>query len=264
VTRLDALLRRAQLDMGRRVNTVVMAHFATRKVAAIVGLAFVVSALPIAFVMTSAAVASRSSHRQLPCGQRRPRILAGSQAVVYALTTARGRKEYRGCTYRGSRSFVIGESGECIPDPCGGVSNLTLSGSLVAYEEVSGIGLGATRYEEEPTSLVWRVNVLDLRTGKTVRTAPTGAPLEPRPGYLGVGETTKIVLGSDLVAWIAFDIERSRASGREVPFYDVYALDASGSHLLAAGTEVDPSSLALAGRRVYWSEGGKPAAAVIG
>jgi hypothetical protein len=241
-----------------------MTHTATRRVAGIVGLALVVSALPIAFVATSAAAAGGGSHRRLPCGQRQPRVLASPQAAVYTLRSSSGSIEYRGCTYRSSRSFTIGERGECVPDPCTQVKNLTLTGSLVAYSELYGVGLGASRYEEEPTSVIWLVNVLDLRTGKIVLSAPTGVLLKPRSGYRGVGETTKIVLGNGLVAWIARDIERSNASSPKAPFYDVYALDASGSHLLAAGTEVDPSSLALAGRLVYWSEGGKPASAVIG
>jgi hypothetical protein len=57
----------------------------------------------------------------------------------------------------------------------------------------------------------------------------------------------------------------------EVLYFDVEAVDTSGTRLLAAGTDIDPSSLALAsggsdigghgqtveGNTVYWTEAGK-------
>jgi hypothetical protein len=34
-------------------------------------------------------------------------------------------------------------------------------------------------------------------------------------------------------------------------------VDKNGSRLLASSTEIDPSSLALAGSTLYWTQGGK-------
>jgi hypothetical protein len=121
------------------------------------------------------------------------------------------------------------------------------------------------------------VVVRDLRTGRVLHRVPTGAPLEPKPGYVGVGNVVSIVVKSDgAVAWIADDYERSgTAHGTE--YIDVYAVDKSGTRLLAAGTEIDPSSLALSvggsnigqgsrtapGSTLYWTQGGQPMSASL-
>lgn len=83
-----------------------------------------------------------------------------------------------------------------------------------------------------------------------------------------MGRAEKIVLkGDGAVAWIALDDLRServeRERGREVNFYDLYALDSTGERLLASGLELDPSSLALAGSTLYWTEDGKPFSALL-
>jgi hypothetical protein len=104
-------------------------------------------------------------------------------------------------------------------------------------------------------------------------------PLKSKPKYLGVGNVVSIVVKSDgSVAWIADDYERSHPSGSpEVSYFDVYAVDKSGTRLLAAGTDIDPSSLALSvggsnigqgsltglGSTLYWTQGGNPASAVL-
>ena len=76
----------------------------------------------------------------------------------------------------------------------------------------------------------------------------------------GVGAITALVVKTDgSVAWIARDRERSSPSSGIAPellFYDVYAADRSGTRLLAAGTDVSPSSLALGGSTVYWTQSG--------
>jgi hypothetical protein len=81
------------------------------------------------------------------------------------------------------------------------------------------------------------------------------------------------------VAWIADDFGRtsSLASLSEVPYFDVEAVDRSGSRLLASGTDIDPSSLGLSvgatkigyhgtdleGTTLSWLQGGKPAFASL-
>ncbi len=148
---------------------------------------------------------------------------------------------------------------------------MTLSGAVVAYELAS---LG----ESGPNA--WMVVVLDLRTGRAIHRVPTGVPLRPEPGYIGVGNVVSIVLKSDgAVAWIADDYERTTGSIlTEVPYFDVEAVDKSGSRLLASGADIDPSSLALSvgatnigyhslaaeGNTVSWTRDGKPASASLG
>jgi hypothetical protein len=156
----------------------------------------------------------------------------------------------------------------------GGVGHETLAGPIVAYEESSASGgLGA-----DPTGRNV-VIVRDLRTGRVLRKVPTGVPLKPEPRYVGVGNVVAIIVKSDgSVAWIADDYERSHPSGSpEVSYFDVYAVDKSGTRLLAAGSEIDPSSLALSvtgtnigqgshtapGSTLYWTQGGKPMSAAL-
>jgi hypothetical protein len=105
---------------------------------------------------------------------------------------------------------------------------------------------------------------------------PTGAPLEPAPYYVGVGNVVAIIVKSDgAVAWIADDYERSVAGAE---YFDVYAVDESGTRLLASGTNIDPSSLALSvggamgtasnpssasGSTLYWTQEGKAMSAPL-
>ena len=89
-----------------------------------------------------------------------------------------------------------------------------------------------------------------------------------------------LVLRSDgAIAWIADDYERSLHAGQqsEVTFFDLEMADKSDVRLLAAGTDLDPASLALGlgatnvGARnrsveasvVYWTQGGKASSASL-
>ena len=136
----------------------------------------------------------------------------------------------------------------------------TLNGAVVAYERFS------TSINGEGAELRYVV-VRDLRTGRIFRHLPTGNPLVARPNVSGVGPLVSLVVKTNgSVAWIAEDIGRSTLSttgALEHIFYDVYASDKSGTRLLASGFDVSPSSLALAGSTVYWTQGGKPASAVL-
>lgn len=74
---------------------------------------------------------------------------------------------------------------------------------------------------------------------------------------MGNGQATEIVLkNNNAVAWIV-------QTNGEPTIYEVHAVNKTGSRLLASGTDVDPSSLALAGSTLYWTQGGKPASAVL-
>jgi hypothetical protein len=88
-----------------------------------------------------------------------------------------------------------------------------------------------------------------------------------------------LVLKSDgSVAWIADDYERSsKLLGAGAPYFDVYATDKTGTRLLASGTNIDPSSLALSvgasgvnakprtieGSTLFWTQGGLSASTLL-
>ncbi|HEY3760058.1 MAG TPA: hypothetical protein VGL37_09865 [Solirubrobacteraceae bacterium] len=88
----------------------------------------------------------------------------------------------------------------------------------------------------------------NLRTGRVVREVPTGTPATPNKSVVGIGPTTSILVKDDgAVAWIV-----------ETGFpttYQVHAIDSNGSRVVASGSDIDPSSLALAANTIYWTAG---------
>ena len=139
----------------------------------------------------------------------------------------------------------------------------TLAGPMVAYTySSSGPVQSGPRGD-----CGMRVYVRDLRDGRVLHDLLSGVQLQPHPpGYCeGVGPVRAIALKSDgAVAWIASDFLRTVAAGSPYSqYFDLYAADKSGERLVAAGTEVDPSSLALGGSILYWTQGGKAMSALL-
>jgi hypothetical protein len=231
----------------------------------------------LALLLTASGASAAHARRKTPVkcvpGHSR-QITANTQAQVYEATVPHGFPEYLGawgCVYGHSHPYFLGPLpyGADSTEGGGGIEHEMLAGPVVAYGEVS--------IEDGHTE--WHAVVRDLRTGRVLHRVPTGAPLEPKPRYVGVGSVVAIAVKSDgAVAWIADDDERSAtAHGTGLPYFDVYAVDKSGTRLLAAGTEIDPSSLALSvggsnigqgsltapGSTLYWTQGGKPASATL-
>jgi hypothetical protein len=177
--------------------------------------------------------------------QRRVRVPALHSGDIYvrALTDAAA------CAYGQRRTYDLGTLFRCEQEDvgslavCTGVDREVVAGAMVAYEW------------SKPTTPVsqWFVIVRDLRTGRTVHREPTGAGKGESDG---VGATTALVVKSNgSVAWIV------NAEGEGGP--EVHVVDTTGSRLVARGTDIDPTSLALAGSRLYWAQGGKPFSAPL-
>jgi hypothetical protein len=204
-----------------------------------------------------------------PCPRAHSRVLlADAQAEIYtvresfftAFEGGAGEAQRviatRGCVYGRKHSYKINE--EYVPQPTevdSGIANLALSGMTVAYEESY---YGGSRYTEEQENLEeWRVVVRDLRTGRALHEVPTGMKSPAHPKFVGDGPTTAIVVKSDgAVAWIL-------AAVQEHATYQVHALDKTGNHVLATGSDIAPHSLAVAGNTLYWTQGGKPTSAAL-
>jgi len=156
----------------------------------------------------------------------------------------------RGCVDRHKGSYKLGQ--EDIPAPTesgGGTRNFVLGGTTAAYEESSTTATRYTRAGEQVSS-IWRVVVRNLENGRVLHSVPTGVPSPPNPNLVGDGPTTMIVVKSDgAVAWIT-------DTAQEVGRYQVHTVDLSGTHLRAEGSDIVPSSLALAGDLLYWTQGG--------
>jgi hypothetical protein len=177
-------------------------------------------------------------------------IAADGQAQIYELPASSRYPEFGevyGCTYGHMRSYLLGPVPYGSSSGAGGVSRETLGGSIVAYDEV----------ENSPCCNHWWVLVRDLGDGHVLRRVPTGTPMRPEPLSVGIGPAVAIVVKPDsAVAWIV-------ETGQEEGKYQVHAIDKSGSQVLAFGPDIDPSSLALAGSTLYWTQGGQPFSAPL-
>ena len=205
----------------------------------------IASAILLAACLAStqyAAGATRSTRSS--CAPAGSRVLAAdAHVLVYSKVEVVGRYHEKGtrihgCAY-GHRSYLLGTLPTCQgAGPCGGPEHEVLAGPLVAYEESGG----------GTVTRIYRVVVRNLRTGQTIRDAPTGNLGTPSKSFVGVGPTTSIVVKNDgAVAWIV-----------EAGFpttYQVHAVDKNGSRLVASGSDIDPSSLALAAETIYWTAG---------
>ncbi|MHB1538294.1 MAG: hypothetical protein ACYCVV_20885 [Acidimicrobiales bacterium] len=215
---------------------------------------------------------SRRHKHHVSCRSHTRVVFADGKAEIYLVYVHRRYEEgwvYRGCVFGGTRSYYVpgARAGheEISWTGGSGTSHLTLSGEFVAYEHFSWSGSGGV-----PGGGLheWWVVVRDLRTGRVLQKVPTGTPLEPEPTYIGVGPVVTLMLDSrgTTAAWIADDYERTPGVPGETsykPFYDVEAVDKEGSRLLAAGTDIEPRSLALTGSTLYWTQGGVPHTATL-
>ncbi|MGA7705606.1 MAG: hypothetical protein WB998_12005 [Solirubrobacteraceae bacterium] len=182
-------------------------------------------------------------------------IVADRQAEVFAASDPPGVDEYGdvyGCAAGRTHRYHLG--GVPTISSTGGrsIKDEALNGPVVAYEE-SNYGGYESRLSEQ-----WIV-VRDLRTGRLLHRVPTGVAEEAGPEVAGVGFITGLVVKSDgAVAWIVDNFGLDVGLPPEaVPFYEVKSVDGSGLRTLAGGTDVDPSSLALAGSRLYWTQADK-------
>ena len=234
-----------------------------------------IAAIPTLLLLFAAAPASdaTSSHKAISmCPPARAHVLlADAQAAIYTIREHRierieGRREAspivatRGCGVSSKRSFRLdwefadagsAESGSPIP------ANLTLSGSIVAYEESFSAGNRYSEGQGEEYVEEWHVVVRNVLTGRTLNRVPTGTSSPQKPKHVGDGFTSAIVVKSDgAVAWITDTVQSEDR-------YQVHALDKTGERTLAVGSNIDPHSLALAGSALYWTQGGKPESATL-
>jgi len=173
-------------------------------------------------------------------------IAADTQAIIYKTPESEERLlNIVACAY-GHRPYVLGGKAESGPGGTFGIEGETLAGPIVAYEESIDLTGGHDKNV---------IVVRDLRTGRVIHKVPTA---ETRfPGDVGNGGATQLVVKSDgAIAWIV-------KTANEPTTTEVHAVDKTGSRLLASGGDIDPSSLALAGSTLYWTEAGKPMSAVL-
>ncbi|MGA9286234.1 MAG: hypothetical protein WBV85_12420 [Solirubrobacteraceae bacterium] len=211
------------------------------------------------FLLVSSAIASRIDNTRLHCYlPSHSRILhANVQAQVYETSETLSQESgVFGCVFGSRHIYRLGEKYPPFGDGSEGSAGIAfgaLAGSVVAYE----YSVGSEGYKE------WVVIVRNLRTGRVLRRVPSGP--SKSPSSIGAGPVVAIVVKSDgSVAWMTES--KNESPSRENEFvasreFIVFSVDKSGTHQLAVGKNIDPSSLALVGSTLYWTQGGVPASA---
>ncbi len=223
-----------------------------------------ICALGVSLVVLAAAPASGARGRGEPNAACRPPgshpITSDSQATMYLLPDAEGRyDEAYGCALSRRRTYHLGRLARCRTpleageEWCGGIAHEVLGGAMAAFEE--------SRREVSPKDgglSTWHVTVRDLATGRLVHTLVTATDGPPDDAEIDSGPTAAIVVKADgSVAWIA------EVPNGEVTEYQLLAVGRAGRRVLAIATDIQPSSLTLAGNRLHWIEGGEPRSATL-
>ncbi len=213
-------------------------------------------------VLFNVAAAAAGKHKaplrcSLPVGANM--LSANSQAQVYSRPERAGPHgrvlwpEIFGCTFNFRSTFSLGEISPKGGGGSGGIKGIAfevLSGPFVAYE----YSVGSENFKG------YHLLVMDLRTGRILRSIPSGPSITPTE--VGVGPIVSVVVkGSDgAVAWVVESEGRLPLGGGTLsaPGFTLFAFDKNGERQLAVGKDVDPSSLAIAGNTLYWTQGGVP------
>lgn len=194
------------------------------------------------------------------------RIATASLALVALAAQLAFGHEARSCASTGSR--VLASSGEtrvyrvhdrqiyaCRPDrrrlPLGFARGS--DGDVVLRPRAAGKYVAFERAYQDELDRQNNVVVVNVESGRTVTSAPTGRLLNPDGPDSGIGPTTALVLRSDgAVAWIARDIDSPSAETLEV-----WVDKARKRKQLATGTTIRADVLKLSSSSVTWTQGGK-------
>jgi hypothetical protein len=193
----------------------------------------------VTLLMTSSAAGARvRPAKDTNCPSGKHALVADAQAEVYE-TGGGAEREIFACAYAGGRTYALGPKPEGTPEGGGGVApdTVTLTGAVVAYEKF-GVRTEGPSY--------WRVIVRNLRSGRVLHRLPS----------MGGFVWSLVVKSDGSVAWIV----NTRGQPLE---YSVVSAGKTGIRTLASGLDVAPSSLALAGSTLYWTQDGKPFSAVL-
>lgn len=206
------------------------------------------TAVLIGLLAGASMAAAGPRHKTKPkCPPAHEKVIAADTEGVIVKVPEMGERVsgILACAY-GHRAYVLGSEFTFSAGNGGGVQYETLAGPIVAYEESR-----LTREGGDAFTIVAR----NLSNGRVIHKVPTAEA--PGPKIAGGGLATGLVVKNDgSVAWIV------QTKG-EPAVYEVHAVDRTGSRLLASGGDIDPSSLALAGSMLYWTQGGRPASAVL-
>jgi hypothetical protein len=204
------------------------------------------------FALAPAQAGAKALRRCAPRGSTV--ILAGRQAQLYRAFGRSGLAEIFGCLRAGGRRRTLGPVSSFSSQGGVGTDRETLAGTTVAFQAIGSFSIG------ESLASSHRVLVISLRSGRTLHSVPSGPSREAASESVGSGPVRSLVVTpAGEAAWIV-----EALAGPLPPSFEVRALEGSGSRLLAAGGDVDPRSLRLAGGRLSWAQGGLAASVPFG
>jgi hypothetical protein len=173
-------------------------------------------------------------------------VTADAQAQVYAVSSAGSpRVSYWGCAFGRRQSYQLGHA---VDGTATAGRVFAVAGPVVAYTTIAP----ATATAPETLKLI----VLNLKTGQMMH----------HQSFPPWGEASSIVVKEDgAAAWITPNREeRQECHPLGTACYYIETVEANGAGtFLAVGSNIEPTSLALAGSTLYWMQGSKPHSASL-
>jgi hypothetical protein len=182
------------------------------------------------------------------CAANGGRTLLASRTVrLYVVTTKLGNRYLRSCWIPTGRTSDLGARRTEV--------ELRIAGRYMAYASYDFD-------RKQPTEPgVWlSVAVRDVKRDRCIRGMQANPPdndMTVRYDDAHPGVTDLELTSQGALAWIV-----SGRPNRDDYFY-VQKADESGRAVLDEGTAIDPGSLAISGRRIYWLNGGAPRTALL-
>jgi hypothetical protein len=211
-------------------------------------LALVIPILALTAVSPGYAVSTRRKDACPPA--RSHPVASDAQAQVYV---AARPTRVLGCVYGSKHSYWLGGPPVSDADFSSERADFTIGGTFVAFE--------ASTFRDFPGPNLpqseQRVVVESLRTGRVLHRVPAGSSTHDRVGFGSI--TTLLVKSDGAAAWIV----GNGLGDVHSTAYEVAAVDGTGSRVLAESSEIEPKSLALAGSRLYWTQGSKVMSATL-
>jgi hypothetical protein len=183
-----------------------------------------------------------------PAAARSKCAAKGSRTITATRDARAFRRAGRSyaCLYRVGRRFRLGDE-PAEPDFFRAFS-VRLAGRYVAYE-LAFVGREETHFD---------VRVRNLRSGRWVHRLPANSAPETSPISTSSPGVTDLALARNgAVAWITRDPYVNPAT------LEVHKADADGHAQLDTGAGIDPGSLALSGKTIYWLSNGTPRTATL-
>ena len=203
----------------------------------------------LVFAFTAAATSDARSGKAVKCPRRQSHVLAAdAEAHVY-----QAAERVFGCAYGHGHIYALAPPG-FLPGP-------TLS-KQANVKRLAGPIVAIEIYEYEP-ELKPLIIISDLRTGRVIHRARTGANYCNSVGYCREFATPFVLKEDGSAAWAVSQTNRTGNTQTEI-----ISVDKAGFHVLAFGRTyegivIDPQSLALTGSTLHWTQNGQLMSATL-